>query len=80
MIDQYIKDNKLKIVVKTNSPKTEITGFDKQRSAVKLNIHALPEKGKANLEIKKFFKKQFKLNIEIISGFKSKEKVLKIIS
>lgn len=78
MIKQYIKNNKLKIIVKTNSPKTEITEFDKAKQALKLNIHAQPEKGKANLEIKKFFKKKFKLDIEIISGFKNREKLLRV--
>ncbi|MBW3015400.1 DUF167 domain-containing protein [Candidatus Woesearchaeota archaeon] len=77
-ISSYIKENKLKIIVKTNSPKTEITGYDKEKEAIKLNVHAQPEKGKANLEIIKFFKKQLKKDIRIISGFKSKEKLLNI--
>ena len=37
-----------------------------------------PEKGKANKEILKKLKKFFKADIEIVSGLKSKEKVIKI--
>ncbi|MBW3003433.1 DUF167 domain-containing protein [Candidatus Woesearchaeota archaeon] len=75
-INKYIKNNHLKIKVKTNSPKTEVTGVDE--GVVKLNVHAQPEKSKANTEIVKFFKKLLKKDVEIVSGFKSREKVLKI--
>lgn len=76
-IKDYIVDGKLKILVKPNSPKTEITGFNKERNAIKLNVHAQPEKGKANTEIIKFFSKQTKKKVEIVSGLKSKTKLLK---
>jgi uncharacterized protein (TIGR00251 family) len=42
-----------------------------------MNVHARPEAGKANVEIMKYFKKEYKLNIEIISGFTSREKLVK---
>lgn len=78
-VSNYIQNNFLKIVVKTNSNKTEVTGYDKSRNALKLNVASLPIEGRANIEIIKFFKKQYKLNIEIKSGKTSKEKLLKIL-
>ncbi len=76
-IEDYIADGKLKILVKPNSPKTEITCFNKERNAIKLNVRAQPEKGKANTEIIKFFSKLTKKKVEIVSGLKSKTKLLK---
>lgn len=77
-IDKYISNNFFKIVVKTGSPKTEITGYDESRKAVKVNVHAPPVEGKANVEVIKFFSKLLKKKVEIKSGKTSKEKLLKI--
>jgi uncharacterized protein (TIGR00251 family) len=68
------------IIVKPNMPKTEFLGFDKEKNAYRMSIHAPPEKGKANMEVIKFFKKEFKLNISIISGLASKEKLIRVIN
>ena len=75
-ISPYIKNNKLKIIVKPNSKKNEIKEFDEERQALKVNIKALPEKGKANAEVIKFFTKLLKKEVRIISGLKSKDKIL----
>lgn len=77
-IKQFIKNNKLSIIVKPNSKKNEVIGWDKDRKALKINISAEPENNKANVEIIKFFSKLFKKDIKIISGLTSKKKVLKI--
>lgn len=73
----YVIGEKLKIVVKTNAPKTNIVGFDREKNALKVNVHAQPEKGKANAEIIKYFSKLTKKKVEIVSGLKSKTKLLK---
>ena len=65
------------ILVKTNSPETELLEFEKAQGAYRMNVHAAPEKGKANREIIKFFKKKHKIDVEIISGFTSRKKLLK---
>lgn len=77
-VNDYIVDGKLKIVVKTNAPKTKITEFDKTRNALKLDVHALPKKGKANAEIIKFFSRKLKKKVVIVSGLTSKTKLLKL--
>ena len=68
----------LKIIVKPNSPKNEVVAVDEARNALRVNIKAPPDKGKANKEVIKFFSKLFKKKVEIVSGLKSKVKMLKI--
>ena len=77
-VRDYIHRNKLKILVKPNSPKTKITGWDKNKEALRVDVKAEPEKGKANKEIIKFFTKLLKKKIEITHGLVSKQKLLKI--
>ena len=74
----FIKDNKLKILVRPNASKSEIKSYDKEKQALRVNIKAEPEKGKANKEVIRFFKKLLKKEISITSGLTSKTKILKI--
>lgn len=75
-INDYIVGNKLNIAVKANSPKTKIVGYDNSKKAVKVNVKAQPEKGKANAEIIKFFSRLTKKKVGIVAGKTSKIKVL----
>ena len=75
-IQKYIKNNKLKILVKPNSPKNKIIGWNKEKQALKVNIAAPPEKGKANTSIIKFFSKLLKKKVIIVSGKTSKQKII----
>ncbi|MBC8444300.1 DUF167 domain-containing protein [Candidatus Woesearchaeota archaeon] len=76
-LQKFIENNKLRIIVKPNSKKTEILGYNKNKKAIKLAVSTLPEKNKANIELIKFFSKLTKKKISIISGLTSKEKVIK---
>jgi uncharacterized protein (TIGR00251 family) len=67
------------LVVKPNSPKTLLKEFDESRSAFLMDVHAIPENNKANIEIIKYFKKNYKIDIVIISGFTSKKKRIKLV-
>jgi hypothetical protein len=77
-ISCYIKNNHLKILVKPNSSENKILGWDNKRQALRVAIAAVPEKGKANKEVIKFFTKLLKKQIRIMQGFKNKEKLLEI--
>jgi len=77
-ISGYIKNNKLKIIVSPNSPKNEIVRWDNEKNALRVNINAEPEKGKANREVVKFFSKLLKRKVIISSGLRSKEKTISI--
>jgi len=78
IINQYIKNNLLKIIVKPNSNKNEIIGYDQNKQGIKVNISAPADKNKANKEVVKFFTKLLKKRVYIKTGLKSKEKILKI--
>ena len=77
-IDKLINNNLLKIVVKPNSNKNEIIGYDENKKAVKVNIKAPADKNKANIEVIKFFSKLLKKEVKIKTGLTSKEKILRI--
>jgi len=68
----------LRILVKPNSKKNEVIGYDEGRGALKVAVKAPAEKNKANIEVVKFFSKKLKRKVRITSGLKSKEKILKI--
>ena len=75
MLNKYIHNNLLKIKVVPNSSRTELKEINNQ---LKLYLQAVPEKGKANKEVIKFFKKEYNLKVEIKSGSKSRDKVLRL--
>jgi len=67
----------IKIIVKTNAKKTQLLGYDKIRKAFRFEVKSRPEKGKANLEIEKYFSRLFMKPVKIVLGKTSKMKVLK---
>ncbi len=71
-----IKEDVFKIIVKANSSKNEILGYDNGREAYRVNIKAKAEDNKANIEIIKFFSRLLKKKARIIKGLRSKEKVI----
>ena len=75
-LQTYILNNQLKIKVIPNSDRTELK---EQNGELKLYLQAQPEKGKANLAIIKFFKKELGLRVEIVYGEKRREKRLRIV-
>ena len=75
-ISQYIKNNTLKVIVKPNSPKTEVMAWDDSKQALRISVAAVPDKDKANTELLKFLKKQTGKRCSIKTGAKSREKVV----
>ena len=76
LVDEYVVDNRLCILVKANAVKTEIIGYDETRAALKVSVRAPAEDNKANIEIIKFFSKLTGKDVRIVSGKTSKKKVL----
>lgn len=74
----YIHNNHLLIIVKPNSPKTEVIGWDDEKKALRVNVRAKPEDNEANIAVIKFFSKLLKKKVIIKSGLRSKEKLLEI--
>ncbi len=78
-MDIKLEGNFLKVIVKPNSLKNEVLGFDSNKHAYKIAIAQVADKGKANSELLKFLYKTTKTRFEIKSGKTSKEKLLKIL-
>ena len=66
------------IKAKPNSSKS-ILEWDGEKNKFNAFMHSIPDDNKANKELVKLFKKQLKLKVEIISGFKSKDKKVKFL-
>lgn len=75
-LGHHINNSFLKLKVIPNSSRTELK---EENNQLRLYLKTVPEKGKANKEVIKFFKKEFGLRVEIKSGEKSREKVLRIL-
>jgi uncharacterized protein (TIGR00251 family) len=67
----------VQIRVVPKSPKTEIIE-EMADGTLKMRVKAVPEKGKANEEIVRFFRKNYKLNCTIISGQTARTKLIKL--
>ncbi len=68
-----------RIIVKTDSPKNEITGYDEARQGYRLNIRASAQEGEANRMIIKFLTKELGKPVEIMSGKTSRQKLIRIL-
>jgi len=75
-INKHIEKGKLKIKVIPQAGRTELIEDERK---LKLYLKSAPEKGKANTELIKYFKKEFKISVRIKSGETSREKILEIL-
>lgn len=75
---QYSFNDIIEIKAKPNSSKSELI-WDHEKNKMLAFLHSIPDDNKANAELIKIFKKQLKLRVELISGFKSKDKKVKVI-
>lgn len=75
-ISSFIHNKFLTIKVVPHSGRTELK---EENGRLKLYLKAPPEKNKANVELIKFFKKEYGLVVEIKRGMTSREKVLRIV-
>lgn len=74
-----ITANRFKVIAKPNSSKTEIKGFDERRQAYIVHVNKPADKGKANTELVRFLSKQLGCRVRILSGLRSKEKIMEKI-
>jgi len=79
MINRILEKRKFKVIVKPNSIKNDILGFDENKNALKINIAAPADRNKANIELVKFLSKILKKKVRIVSGFASREKIIEVI-
>jgi uncharacterized protein len=78
IIKEIIKKDIIKLKIKASMPENKFKSYDKEKNILFLEIKAPPINGKANTEIIKFLNKNTKKKTQIISGKKSKIKLIKI--
>lgn len=66
----------IKVRVKANSDVNEIV---KHRDHYEVKVKAKPKNGDANLAVIKLINKKFKMKAKIISGLRSKEKLIMLV-
>ena len=74
-----LPEKTFKVIIKPNSPKNGVVGFDGNKKAYKINIKEKAEENKANKELIRFLSKELGKRIKIKSGLKSREKIIEII-
>jgi uncharacterized protein len=72
-LTSYITNNSFTVKVIPNASRTELI---EENKALKLYLKAQPQKGKANEQLIKFFKKEYNLKVEITKGKTSRTKFL----
>ena len=73
-----IKEDKVRVKIKPGSEENKIINYDKKLGKYIISIKQPALKNKANKELIKFLKKKLKKQIKIISGLKSKEKLIEV--
>ncbi len=76
MINNIKSGKNINLKVIPNSSKIELK---EENNQLKLYLKSVPEKGKANSELIKFFKKEFNLKVKIIKGEKNRNKVIEVV-
>ncbi len=73
------KSGTLKVEIKPNAVRNEVTGWIPEKGAFKVSVKAPPKEGRANMGLVKFLSKLLKREVRIVSGHTSRRKVLKVM-
>ncbi len=74
----FLLGDVIEVRAKPNSSKS-VLEWDDEKSKFNAFLHSIPDDGKANDELLKLFKKQLKIRVELVSGFKSRDKKVKVL-
>ncbi|HLP79143.1 MAG TPA: DUF167 domain-containing protein [Acidobacteriota bacterium] len=66
------------LYVKTNASTTELGAFNEERNAYEFIVSEVPENGRANDAIVRYFTKHFKCTARVKTGFTSRKKLLSV--
>lgn len=75
-INKYVKNGLIAVRVIPHAKQPKII---EENGLLKIYLTSIPDKDKANMELIKFFKKEFNMRVRIKSGMKSREKVLEVV-
>lgn len=67
----------MKAIVKTNKKDSKVVSYNKDTDTYTVELKSKPIDNKANLELLRLLSKHLKKKLQIVSGHKSKIKILK---
>jgi len=79
LVKEILRKGSFAVVVKPKARQNAIVKFDDARNVFIVEIKVEAKNNKANIELIKFITKQLKHKVEIVKGFTSKKKILKIV-
>ena len=74
-----IEEESCFVIVKPNASRNELLGYDKEKAAYRVAVKAAAVDNKANNELVKFLSKLLKKRVMIVSGAKSKKKMIEVV-
>lgn len=70
---------KFSVIVKPNSSRSEILGYDKDKNEYSVALKSAPIEGKANSELEKLMSKHLGKKVSVKIGKTSKKKILEAV-
>jgi uncharacterized protein len=78
-ITEILTKKSFKIIVKAHARQNALVNYDIIKDTYRVEIKAEAKDNKANIELMKFLSKLLKRRVEIVTGFTSKEKILRFV-
>lgn len=75
-LQKHFQNGTLKFRAVPHSSRQELI---EENGQLRLYLHSPPENDRANLELIKFFKKEYGARVEIVSGMRGREKIVRIV-
>ncbi len=69
---------RVRVHVSPKSKKSEVAGYDEWKGAIIVKVRSHPEGGKANREVEQVLSEFFGVDVEIVSGHRSRDKVVAV--
>lgn len=79
MLSTLLDKKSFAVIVKPHAPRDELVKFDHKRNALIVRLKAEAKNNKANIALVTFMSRLLKHKVEIVRGFRSKQKLLRII-
>ena len=77
--ERMISKGSFIVHVKPRAKQTEIARYDESNNSFIIRLKAEPVDNKANIELIKFLSRLLKRKVEIVKGFTSKNKLIRIL-
>lgn len=79
-ISSFISGDRLCVIVKPNAKQSDVLFWDQSRKALRVAVAAVPDKDRANAELLKLLKRLTGKKCALVSGAKSREKIIQFLN